>query len=532
MDYQKELTRVRAELARELNKSVRGYTTRAAQEAAKGQGKLLSMMFERAELDVGDHFTTALSQVQKNVVADIVSGGLYKDNKTLSNRIWQATGDNKKDIETIIAQGITEKKSATKLAEDLEQFVKPAAERPSNWGKAYPMLAYKNIDYNAMRLARTSINHAYQNATIQSSGMNPFVEGIEWQSALIHGRTCQICIDRHGVIFPKDDVPLDHPNGLCSMLPYIPKSLDEVAEELNSWIYGEENPMLDTWYKEYGKNFNGVKNIMKGNITKEIAEEVVEEVVEEGPRYKSTDEVFKKVTYTGIEDEYAKEIDARFLDLQNKYPINEGNITIKTAKAKNKFGHSKGQIVTRKRGGKDMLFYEDEIIISNVHHATKERSLNTHISNYKRRGSKLRSGISTIDHEYAHAIDNYYLQLKNKSLKDMADTYRKGVEYSKWDGNTVNLVNQFNRDMYINPDKMSEKVYATIRDELKIDNIEMYNNINSELGSYAASDRSEFLAEGFANMRLLKDEEKTPFIKKFEEVFNREFDEVIRNAKP
>ena len=107
MDYQKELTRVRAELARELNKSVRGYTTRAAQEAAKGQGKLLSMMFERAELDVGDHFTTALSQVQKNVVADIVSGGLYKDNKTLSNRIWQATGDNKKDIETIIAQGLS-----------------------------------------------------------------------------------------------------------------------------------------------------------------------------------------------------------------------------------------------------------------------------------------------------------------------------------------------------------------------------------------------------------------------------------------
>jgi hypothetical protein len=254
-DYQKEIKRTRVALARQLNQSISVYTTRAAKEAATGQSKIMALMFEKAAIDVGDHFTTAFSNVQDNVIRDIISGGLYKDNKALSSRIWQTTGQNGKDIESIIAQGITEKKSATKLAEDLEQFVKPAAERPSNWGKAYPMLAYKNIDYNAMRLARTSINHAYQTATIQSSQMNPFVEGIEWRSALIHGRTCQLCIDRHGQIFPKDDVPLDHANGLCTMVPYIPKSLDDVAEELNAWIYGGYNPTLDSWYEDYGEYF-------------------------------------------------------------------------------------------------------------------------------------------------------------------------------------------------------------------------------------------------------------------------------------
>lgn len=67
--------------------------------------------------------------------------------------------------------------------------------------------------------------------------MNPFVEGIEWQSALIHDRTCSLCEEMHGQIFPKDDVPLDHPNGLCSMLPVIEKSLEEAAEELRLGIW-------------------------------------------------------------------------------------------------------------------------------------------------------------------------------------------------------------------------------------------------------------------------------------------------------
>ncbi len=45
------------------------------------------------------------------------------------------------------------------------------------------------------------------------------------------------------------------PNGLCTMIPYIPKSLDDVAGELKSWLDGANNPMLDKWYKKYGNYF-------------------------------------------------------------------------------------------------------------------------------------------------------------------------------------------------------------------------------------------------------------------------------------
>lgn len=254
-DYLEELKKARKELAKELNKSIKGYTTKAAKMGTEVEQQILSKAFKLAGIDPGDYFTTMFSQVQDKVVKDIISGNLYKDKRTLSHRIWNYTNEFGQDIQYMVNRGLLEKKSAIELAKDLEQFVKGPAKRETTWGKVYPNLKNKRVDYNAMRLARTSINHAYQTASIQSSNMNPFVEGIEWRSAMQHGRTCEVCMERHGKIYPIDDVPLDHPNGLCTMIPYIPKSLSEVADELRRWVDGEPNETLDLWYNEYGEYF-------------------------------------------------------------------------------------------------------------------------------------------------------------------------------------------------------------------------------------------------------------------------------------
>lgn len=254
-DYKKELEKARDELSKELIKSIKGYTTKAAKIGTEVEQQILSKAFQLAGIDPGDHFTTMFSRVQDKVVKDIISGNLYKDKRTLSNRIWNYTNEFGQDIQYMINKGLLEKKSAIELAKDLEQFVKEPAKRETTWGKVYPNLKNKRVDYNAMRLARTSINHAYQTASIQSSNMNPFVEGIEWRSAMQHGRTCEVCMERHGRVYPVDDVPLDHPNGLCTMIPYIPKSLSEVADELRRWLDGEPNETLDLWYNEYGEYF-------------------------------------------------------------------------------------------------------------------------------------------------------------------------------------------------------------------------------------------------------------------------------------
>lgn len=263
LDYKKELTRVKRELSKEINKSIKGFITKAARVGTETEQQIIDKVFEHAGIDPGNHFKTMFSQVQDKVIKDIISGNLYKDKKALSSRIWSHGQEFKKDIQYTINRAILEKKSAIELAKDLEKYVKDPAKRGSDWGRCYPNLKSKKVDYNAMRLARTSINHAYQNSSIQSSNMNPFIEGIRWRSAMIHGRTCELCVerattDRFGLgvgIFPIDQVPLDHPNGLCTMIPYIPKSLDEVADELKSWLDGNISKKLDAWYNEYGDYF-------------------------------------------------------------------------------------------------------------------------------------------------------------------------------------------------------------------------------------------------------------------------------------
>jgi len=255
VDYQTELKATRKSLNTELNKSIKGYTTKAARVATEAEKLNVTNMFASGGLEVSEKFTSMFSGVQTNIVNDIIKGDLYKDNKTLSNRIWNHGKEFEKDIQYVINQAILEKKSAVDLASDLEQFVKPTAKRDTTWGSSYPNLKNKRVDYNAQRLARTSINHAYQNATIQSASMNPFVEGIEWKSALIHGRTCELCRERHGQIYKIDLVPIDHPNGLCTMIPYVEKNLDKVADEIKNWVDGGNNPMLDDWYDKHGDYF-------------------------------------------------------------------------------------------------------------------------------------------------------------------------------------------------------------------------------------------------------------------------------------
>lgn len=255
LDYKKELNRVKKELAREVEALTKTGIIKAANIGTEAEQQIMSKIFEYAGIDTGNHFTTMFSQVPKGIVEDIISGGLYKDKLTLSQRIWNHSGAFEKDIQYVINQGLMEKKSAIQLANDLEQFVREPAKRPTTWGKAYPHLKNKVVDYNSMRLARTSINHAYQNSTIKSSGMNPFVEGIRWRSALIHGRTCDLCRERHNTVYALDEVPMDHANGLCTMLPEISKSLDQVADELKGWLDGGGNDKLDKWYNEYGNHF-------------------------------------------------------------------------------------------------------------------------------------------------------------------------------------------------------------------------------------------------------------------------------------
>lgn len=201
------------------------------------------------------------SYVPETVVQNILTGQIYQDGWSLSKAIWGHTKDFNDKLSKIIAEGAQRGKSAYEIAKDLEKYVNPNMAKDSRYIKFKQYKKDKNgfllrdkkgkpiidedipedkfyfgkTDYNAQRLARTMISHAYQQSFEAVNKNNPFVTGYQWVASGIHGRMCNICAERDGQIFEKDDLPLDHPNGMCTFVAVIPYESEQVADMLNDW---------------------------------------------------------------------------------------------------------------------------------------------------------------------------------------------------------------------------------------------------------------------------------------------------------
>lgn len=192
----------------------------------------------------------AYSFVPKDIVALLSTGKLYGDGWTLSKAIWGESQKHAHDIDKIVATGVAANKSAYEIAKDLEKYVNPSAKKEWNWSKVYPGTS-KKVDYNAQRLARTMVSHAYQQSLLASTKFNPFVKGYRWRSAHTH-RTCEICNERDGQLYSADDLPLDHPNGMCTFIAELTGNMNSVADRLGDWANGAEDSALDSWMSSMG----------------------------------------------------------------------------------------------------------------------------------------------------------------------------------------------------------------------------------------------------------------------------------------
>ena len=199
--------------------------------------------------------STAFLHVPKDVVNEIITGKLYEGRWNLSRAIWNDNALKNKELETIVSQGVALQKSTYDIAKDLEKYVNPRAQKPWDWSKVYPGVR-KVIDYNAQRLARTMVSHAYQESFVRTTKYNPFIEAYQW---LISNsdRVCPLCIERSTTdsynlgagVYPKDQLPLDHPNGMCTFSIVMERSYTAIANDLANWVQGvgdeELNKALD-----------------------------------------------------------------------------------------------------------------------------------------------------------------------------------------------------------------------------------------------------------------------------------------------
>lgn len=267
------------ELADELSEKAKQISTSIESKVVQNM-KAVSMEVVKENQDwllsVGIRISGAFSYVPNDVVELLVSGKLYKGNWTFSKAIWKDSEKISADLYSIVARGVANQKSTYEIAKDLERYVNPRARKSWSWSKVYPNTR-KKIDYNAQRLARTLIQHSYQESFVRTTKNNPFFESYKW---LISNsdRVCPICQDRatldsYGLgpgMFPKNSLPMDHPNGMCSWVIVKSKSLQEVSNDLANWVNGtgdkKLNSQIDKYIKDaYGKDFS---NIVKSTVRK------------------------------------------------------------------------------------------------------------------------------------------------------------------------------------------------------------------------------------------------------------------------
>lgn len=264
----------------ELQKSVKQYTKELRQELSKSIGEGINASSEIAanvqlsyfesmdlEEDLLSTFRKMFTQLPIKVSDTMVNGNYYKDGLTLNQRIWNITKRNGKDIDRIIKVNIAQGRSAGELAKQLDEYINP--NKRLNQRTRIPGIN-KSISYNSARLARTSMTHANTESYIQGLYMNPFCTGLKWNLSSSHySRQVakwgeDICDEYAEKVFKPEEYPVAHPNCLCYSTQEL-EDTDKARDELIRWVKGEDNPKLDKWLNEYGKEFG-----ISGSHTKEI----------------------------------------------------------------------------------------------------------------------------------------------------------------------------------------------------------------------------------------------------------------------
>lgn len=193
----------------------------------------------------------AFTSVPNRVVSNIVTGQIYKSGWSLSKAIWTDNQKTLSDIYSIVAQGRAMNMSAYEVSKMLERYVSPSRKMQWNFKMNDGVKIYKKtVDYNAQRLVRTLNQHAYQQSVIQVAKDNPFIQGIYWRAN--GSRVCPLCMDRDGNFYKWNEVPMDHPNGMCTMEPAI--DMDKTIDQLADWIKEPDGtyPEIDKFAEKLG----------------------------------------------------------------------------------------------------------------------------------------------------------------------------------------------------------------------------------------------------------------------------------------
>lgn len=216
--------------------------------------------------DVIDKINKNVDVTSRNIVEQMIKGEVYKDGVGLDSRLWSATNASGRKIEDVIISCLARGISSAEASKIISQFAK-SGHHTWDKNKIREKLGDKyankygtgGLDYEALRLMRTTNTHMAQLTVMNSDTVNPYNKFVKYHTGHAGSRICSICRDRDGKIFPIHDAPLDHPNGLCWLSPVMSKdgktelSLADMVDDMNDYFDGKPNSGVMTQW--LGKSY-------------------------------------------------------------------------------------------------------------------------------------------------------------------------------------------------------------------------------------------------------------------------------------
>lgn len=294
----------------ELQKVVKEYNSKAASEIADINKQMMQLLMGDGYQQIKDQVDKLVDIVNKDTVEQLIHGKVYQDGKGLDKRLWKSASASGAKIEDAVASCMAEGMGAADMAQNLKEFAMGGHHTWSRnkirekLGSYYASRYSGGLDYESLRLARTTITHQAQIETINTKKVNPYMGGVKWHSNHEAGRTCDLCNERDGHIFivDKDDIPLDHPNGACWLEPVWmingkEATPEEIAKDMKAWANGEKNSGAMDKIPEY-KGLGGTNQPVKP-----AKKTVKKQTTVKQPAKKQTTEVkFDKLTEQQIQE--------------------------------------------------------------------------------------------------------------------------------------------------------------------------------------------------------------------------------------
>lgn len=293
----------------ELLKVVMKYNSQAAKDLSDINKQMMQLLMGDGYQQIKDQVDKLVDIVNADTVEQLIRGKVYEDRKGLDKRLWSCTNTSGEKIEDAVASCMAEGMSAADMAENLKEFAMGGHHTWSRnkirekLGSGYARKYSSGLDYESLRLARTTITHQSQIETINTRKVNPYMGGVKWHSNHEAGRTCDLCNERDGHIFivDKEDIPLDHPNGACWLEPVWmingkEATPEEIAKDMRAWANGEKNSGAMNKIPEY-KGLGGTKQpakSIKKTIKKAVKQRGIYTEEERAAKYTELHETLKK----------------------------------------------------------------------------------------------------------------------------------------------------------------------------------------------------------------------------------------------